>query len=81
MAHIEKRVRGGRASYRAPDGTERKKTFRRKADAEKFLATVESAKLRGRLDGPGGWPDHAGGLAGGVVGERGRPASLDRGPG
>jgi hypothetical protein len=51
MAHIEKRVLGGRVSYgaryRAPDGTERNKTFRRKADAEKFLATVESAKLRG----------------------------------
>ena len=45
MAHIEKRMRGGRPSYRAryraPDGTERNKTFRRKVDAEKFLATVE----------------------------------------
>ena len=75
MAHIEKRMRGGRPSYRtryrAPDGTERNKTFRRKVDAEKFLATVESAKLRGCLDGPGGWPDHVRGLAGGVVGERG----------
>jgi hypothetical protein len=56
MAHIEKRVRGGRVSYRAryraPDGTERNKTFRRKADAEKFLATVESAKLRGAWTDP-----------------------------
>jgi integrase len=56
MAHIEKRTRGGRVSYRAryraPDGTERNKTFRRKADAEKFLATVESAKLRGAWTDP-----------------------------
>jgi hypothetical protein len=56
MAHIEKRMRGGRPSYRAryraPDGTERNKTFRRKVDAEKFLATVESAKLRGAWTDP-----------------------------
>jgi integrase len=56
MAHIEKRTRGGRVSYRAryraPDGTERNKTFRRKVDAEKFLATVESAKLRGAWTDP-----------------------------
>jgi integrase len=56
MAHIEKRTRGGRVSYRAryraPDGTERNKTFRRKVDAEKFLATVESAKLRGTWTDP-----------------------------
>ena len=56
MAHIEKRMRGGRVSYRAryraPDGTERNKTFRRKVDAEKFLATVESAKLRGAWTDP-----------------------------
>jgi hypothetical protein len=56
MAHIEKRTRGGRVSYRAryraPDGTERNKTFRRKVDAEKFLATVESAKLRGACTDP-----------------------------
>jgi len=61
MAHIEKRTRGGRVSYRAryraPDGTERNKTFRRKVDAEKFLATVESAKLRGA------WTDPAAGRA------------------
>src|SRR5512132_3670930 len=35
----------------------------------------------GCLDGPGGRADHVGGVAGGVVGERGRPASLDRGAG
>jgi integrase len=56
MAHIEKRTRAGRVSYRAryraPDGTERNKTFRRKVDAEKFLATVESAKLRGAWTDP-----------------------------
>jgi Phage integrase, N-terminal SAM-like domain len=56
VAHVEKRTRGGRVSYRAryraPDGTERNKTFRRKVDAEKFLATVESAKLRGAWTDP-----------------------------
>jgi excisionase family DNA binding protein len=53
---IEKRTRGGRVSYRAryraPDGTERNKTFRRKVDADKFVATVESAKLRGAWTDP-----------------------------
>jgi integrase len=56
MGHIERRKRGGRvtyrARYRAPNGTERNKTFRRKVDAEKFLATVESAKLRGAWTDP-----------------------------
>ena len=85
MAHIEKRTRGGRVSYRAryraPDGTERNKTFRRKADAEKFLATVESAKVRGA------WMDPAAGrttLAAWLEewwGSAADPASFDRGPG
>jgi hypothetical protein len=35
-----------------PCRTERNKTFRRKADAEKFLATVKSAKLRGSWTDP-----------------------------
>jgi hypothetical protein len=51
MAHVERRRRKGqtvwRARYRAPDGAERSKTFRRRADAERFLTTVEASKLRG----------------------------------
>lgn len=48
MAHIQKRGPGRwRARYRAPDGRERSRTFARKADAERFLATVETDKSRG----------------------------------
>ena len=35
------------ARYDAPDGRARSKTFARKLDAERFLATVETDKLRG----------------------------------
>ncbi len=49
MGHIQRRSDrpGWRARYIAPDGKERSKTFRRKVDAERFLATVEVDKLRG----------------------------------
>jgi integrase len=48
MAHIERRGPGRwRARYRGPDGKERSRTFDRKVDAERFLVTVESDKLRG----------------------------------
>jgi len=52
MASIEKRPRqDGRASwrahYRTPSGEQRNKTFDRKADAERFLANVESSKNTG----------------------------------
>lgn len=43
------------ARYTGPDGREHSKTVRRKVDAERFLATVESAKLRGE------WVDPAAG--------------------
>jgi len=56
MAHIERRVRNGRVTYRAryrdPAGRERAKVFARKADAQRFLATVESTKLRGEWTDP-----------------------------
>jgi len=53
MAHIEKRGVGRwRARYRGPDGREHSKTFRRRADAERFLATVEADKLRGHWVDP-----------------------------
>ncbi len=52
MASIEKRpLHDGRASwrahYRSPSGEQRNKTFDRKADAQRFLTTVESAKNTG----------------------------------
>ncbi len=51
MASIEKRTRNGQVRwymrYRDPAGTQRTKTFDRKVDAQRFLTTVESAKLTG----------------------------------
>jgi integrase len=51
MASIERRTRQGkdvwRAHYRAPDGTQRNKSFTRKIEAERFLISVEHAKLTG----------------------------------
>ena len=56
MASIEKRLRDGqttwRAHYRTPAGVQRNKTFRRKVDAERFLAGVESAKVVGTYVDP-----------------------------
>ena len=50
MAHVEKRTRYGKVTYRAryvdPDGRERCKVFARKGDAEKYAATVEASKLK-----------------------------------
>lgn len=51
MGHIEKRERERgvvwRARYRAPTGQERSRTFPRKVEAERFLASVETAIHRG----------------------------------
>ena len=56
MAHVEKRGSGRwRARYRDPNGQERSRTFARRADAERFLATMETDKLRGS------WVDPAAG--------------------
>lgn len=53
MAHIQRRGRDRwRARYIGPDGRERSKTFRRRVDAERFLATVEAGKLRGEWIDP-----------------------------
>lgn len=68
MASIEKRLRDGRTSwrahYRTPSGAQRNKTFARKIDAERFLASVESAKVTGTYVDPtlakltlGGWAE------------------------
>jgi integrase len=57
MAHIEKRKRYGKITYRArysdPDGRERSRVFARKGDAEKYLSTIEVSKIRGE------WIDQA----------------------
>jgi len=48
MAHVEKRAPGRwRARYRGPDGRERSKTFDRRVDAERWLASVETEKAKG----------------------------------
>lgn len=47
MAHVQKRNGRWRARYRAPDGRERSRTFDRKLDADRWLATVEGDKVRG----------------------------------
>src|SRR5450756_1184414 len=56
MASIEKRTRNGQVRwymrYRDPAGAQRTKTFDRKVDAERFLTTVESAKLKGSYIDP-----------------------------
>ena len=56
MAHIEKRLRGGKVTYRAryrdPAGRERSKSFDRKVDAERWLADVQHAKSRGAWTDP-----------------------------
>ena len=53
MAHV-RRLPAGRwqARYRDPAGRERARNFSRKADAEKWLTTVEAAKLRGEWVDP-----------------------------
>jgi len=58
MASIEKRQRaaGGkvtwRAIYRTPEGKQRSKSFDRKADAVRFLTSIESVKLTGSYVDP-----------------------------
>jgi hypothetical protein len=56
MSSVEKRTREGQltwlARWRDPEGRQRKKSFPRKVDAERFLTTVESAKLGGTYIDP-----------------------------
>ena len=69
MASIERRIRQGRhvwrVRYRTPEGIQRNKTFARRAEADRFLASVEGAKLDGTFVDParsketvGLWADH-----------------------
>jgi len=53
LAHVRKTDAGTwQARYRAPDGRERARNFRRKVEAEAFLATIEADKLRGEWTDP-----------------------------
>jgi integrase len=56
MAHIEKRTRKGRVTYRAryrdPAGREKARVFNRRVDAQRFLTEVENSKLRGTWTDP-----------------------------
>jgi integrase len=51
VASISKRDVGGKprydVNYREPDGRKRRRTFLKRADAERFASTVEADKLRG----------------------------------
>ncbi len=52
MASIDKVSAGWRARWRAPDGASRSKTFKRKAEADRHLATVEASKVTGAYVDP-----------------------------
>ncbi len=53
MAHVRRlSARRWQARYRDPAGRERARNFSRKTDAEKWLTTVEAAKLRGEWVDP-----------------------------
>lgn len=56
MASIEKRARDGNvtwvARWRDPDQRQRKKSFRRKLDADRFLAAVSADMMRGQYIDP-----------------------------
>ncbi len=53
MAHVEKRgANRWRARFRDPDGRERSRTFSRRIDAERWLATVSTDILRGAYIDP-----------------------------
>jgi integrase len=48
VAHVERRDKGRyRARYRGPDGRERSRTFTRRTDADRWLASVETAIAQG----------------------------------
>lgn len=56
MASVEKRVRDGRTTWQArwrdPDGRQRKRSFARKTDADRFMTTVAADVLRGDYIAP-----------------------------
>jgi hypothetical protein len=52
MAHIAKRNGRWQAAYRTPDKRERTRTFDRRVDAERWLATIQADQLRGTYVDP-----------------------------
>ncbi len=56
MASVEKRIRDGKVSWlarwRDPTGRQRKKSFSRKVDAERYLTSVKSSILQGAYIDP-----------------------------
>src|SRR4051794_16931130 len=56
MASVEKRVRDSTttwlARWRDPDGRQRKRSFARKLDADRFLVGIEADRLRGSYVDP-----------------------------
>lgn len=56
MGSVQRTERLGKitwqARWRGPGGEQRKKTFPRKVDAERHLATVEASKLEGSYIDP-----------------------------
>ena len=55
MAHIEKRPdrrKPWRVRYRDPTGRERSRSFARKADADRFMATIQADLIRGDWTDP-----------------------------
>ncbi len=53
MAHVERRGQGRwRARYRGPDGRQRSKTFDRRSDADRWLASIEVSRARGEWVDP-----------------------------
>lgn len=52
MGHVQRRAGNWIARHVGPDGRERSKSFRRKLDAERYLASAEVGKLRGEWVDP-----------------------------
>ncbi|MGH2692847.1 MAG: phage integrase central domain-containing protein [Actinomycetota bacterium] len=52
MGHVQRRAGTWIARHIGPDGRERSKSFRRKVDAARYLASVEAGKLRGEWVDP-----------------------------
>src|SRR4051794_23258107 len=56
MASVDKRTRDGKVTYvarwRDPEGKQRKRSFGRKLDADRFAATVQADVVRGRYIDP-----------------------------
>jgi integrase len=52
MGHVQRRAGTWIARHIGPDGRERSKSFRRKIDADRYLASAEAGKLRGEWIDP-----------------------------